>query len=236
MNNTTKRRRSPAPAKRKAKRRINLKGIFVTLSCMVLVAVVSIGGTMAWLVDKSDTVSNTFVAGNVTITLDDAKFNSKGDFINVEKDPDTNEDTDTIVNSITEATRVTSNDYKLVPGNTYHKDPTVTVKAGSEACYLFVEVDAAGTEYFTYGVDSGWTQGGTGNSVPTNVYYRTVDASTEDQKFTVLTNNIITISSTEVTSENMATVEEAAHLDFVAYAVQKDNVSTVDDAWRIAKP
>ena len=34
----------------------------------------------------------------------------------------------------------TTTDYKMVPGNTIAKDPTVTVKANSEACWLFVKV------------------------------------------------------------------------------------------------
>ena len=35
----------------------------------------------------------------------------------------------------------TTADYKMVPGNTIAKDPTVTVEANSEACWLFVKVE-----------------------------------------------------------------------------------------------
>ena len=35
----------------------------------------------------------------------------------------------------------TTADYKMIPGNTIAKDPTVTVKANSEACWLFVKVE-----------------------------------------------------------------------------------------------
>lgn len=33
----------------------------------------------------------------------------------------------------------TTANYKMVPGNTIDKDPTVTVRAKSEACWLFCE-------------------------------------------------------------------------------------------------
>ena len=39
----------------------------------------------------------------------------------------------------------TTTNYKMVPGQTIAKDPKVTVKAGSEACWLFVKI-AVGAE------------------------------------------------------------------------------------------
>ena len=45
----------------------------------------------------------------------------------------------TIGNINIELTEKTT-DYKMIPGHTIDKDPVVTVKAGSEDCYVFVEV------------------------------------------------------------------------------------------------
>ena len=75
---------------------------------------------MAYLT-STDTVENTFTVGNVKITLDEAKVNTDG----------------TLVEG---AARVKANSYKLLPGHTYTKDPTVTVKAGSESSYVRMKV------------------------------------------------------------------------------------------------
>lgn len=86
------------------------------LMAAVLLVGTSILGTMAYLT-STDTVTNTFTVGNVKITLDEAKANADG----------------TLVEG---AERVRANEYKLMPGHTYNKDPMVTVKAGSEDAYI----------------------------------------------------------------------------------------------------
>ena len=95
------------------------KALLLTL-CAVLLVAASVLGTMAYLT-STDTVTNTFTVGKVEIKLDEAKVNADG--IPVEG-----------------AARVTANSYKLMPGNTYTKDPTVTVKAGSEESYVRMKV------------------------------------------------------------------------------------------------
>ena len=95
------------------------KALLLTL-CAVLLVAASVLGTMAYLT-STDTVTNTFTVGKVEIKLDEAKVNADG--IPVEG-----------------ADRVTANSYKLMPGNTYTKDPTVTVKAGSEESYVRMKV------------------------------------------------------------------------------------------------
>ena len=95
------------------------KALLLTL-CAVLLVAASVLGTMAYLT-STDTVTNTFTIGKVEIKLDEAKVNANG--IPVEG-----------------AARVTGNSYKLMPGNTYTKDPTVTVKAGSEESYVRMKV------------------------------------------------------------------------------------------------
>lgn len=95
------------------------KALLLTL-CAVLLVAASVLGTMAYLT-STDTVTNTFTVGKVEIKLDEAKVTADG--IPVES-----------------AARVTENSYKLMPGNTYTKDPTVTVKAGSEESYVRMKV------------------------------------------------------------------------------------------------
>ena len=54
----------------------------------------------------------------------------------------------------------TTTEYKMVPGWTIAKDPKVTVKDGSEPCYVFVKIDKS-SNYSDYLDDyqvNGWTQ------------------------------------------------------------------------------
>ena len=95
------------------------KALLLTL-CAVLLVAASVLGTMAYLTSTAK-VENTFTIGKVEIKLDEAKVTADG--IPVEG-----------------AARVTENSYKLMPGNTYTKDPTVTVKAGSEESYVRMKV------------------------------------------------------------------------------------------------
>lgn len=129
-------------------------------------------------------------------------------------------------------TETTSN-YKMVPGNTIAKDPKVTVKANSEACWLFVKVEKSANlgDFITYAVADGWTalDGVTG------VYYREVAANaTDDQTFSVLKDNQVTVNNTVTKSMMDALKAENAvqpTLTFTAYAVQKDNITTAAAAW-----
>lgn len=95
------------------------KALLLTL-CAVLLVAASVMGTMAYLT-STDKVENTFTVGNVKITLDEAKVNTDG-------------------TPAAPAERVKANEYKLLPGHTYTKDPTVTVKAVSESSYVRMKV------------------------------------------------------------------------------------------------
>ena len=95
------------------------KALLLTL-CAVLLVAASVMGTMAYLT-ASDSVKNTFTVGKVKINLDEAKVNENG-------------------TPVEGAARVKENSYKLIPGVTYTKDPTVTVKSGSEKAYVRMKV------------------------------------------------------------------------------------------------
>lgn len=127
--------------------------------------------------------------------------------------------------------------FKMVPGSTISKDPKVTVKAGSEACWLFVKIDKTANldSFITYAVASNWTA----VEGETNVFYQTVANNTSDQSFDVLANN--SVSVLETVTKNMMdglNVPGATKptLTFTAYAVQQANVATAAEAWDIANP
>ena len=90
------------------------KALLLTL-CAVLLVAASVLGTMAYLTSTAK-VENTFTIGKVEITLDETDVTNPN------------------------GPRVKANSYKLMPGTTYTKDPTVTVKAGSEESYVRMKV------------------------------------------------------------------------------------------------
>ena len=132
-----------------------------------------------------------------------------------------------------ELKETTGESYKMVPGNKITKDPKVTVKANSEACWLFVKVEKSDNfdKFMTYGIADGWTalDGEDG------VYYREVTSSTTDTEYYVLSGNLVTVKDS-VTKEDFAGLKGTMPtLTFTAYACQKDNVSTATQAWNLVK-
>lgn len=126
---------------------------------------------------------------------------------------------------------------KIIPGVDIEKDPKVTVKANSEACYLFVKVEQTGNFVdgkVSYSIADGWTalEGENG------VYYREVAATTADMDFYVLKNNKITVSDklTKGDIQNLSGANKTPKLTFTAYAVQQDGITDVADAWAKANP
>ena len=197
--------------------------LFIPIMVLILVIGV-VGGTLAWLTDKTETKVNTFTVGDINITLDE-----------------------------------TTSVYKMVPGNTIDKDPSITVKGNSEKCYLFVKVDENGTtytkdnvtvnktfkDYITYEVSDGETPNGwiKLTTVHDNVWYRIVNSDSSDQKFNVIgyTNDAGQFVSNKVLVKNTVTKEmlegaatDAPELSFTAYAVQFDNMADAATAWQEA--
>ena len=141
----------------------------------------------------------------------------------------------TVVNTFTVGgvsitlTETTGESYKLTPGVTVPKDPTVTVLASSEKSWLFVKVEKenAFDTFCVCEIQEGWTalEGQQG------VYYRLVETSSADQAFPVLKNNSIYVKDT-VTEEQLNVITVNPKLTFTAYAVQKDGFSTAAAAWQ----
>lgn len=203
-------------------------------SMIAVVAVVfalcfAIGGTLAWLIDTTSEVKNTFTVGDINIELWEHNYES-----------------DTLGSDT-----VTGNDnYKMIPGDTLPKDPYVIVKANSEACWLFVKVEKSGNfdDFMTCDIADGWTQltvDAEGNAITDLVYYRNVDATGDNDSnpFYILESNKVTVNG-EVTKDKLSalTSEGVEHptLTFTAYAVQSDNVvdknnndTAADEAWGI---
>lgn len=178
---------------------------FIAMLALVLVIGCAVGGTIAWLTAQTDPVVNTFTYGDINIELTETKPENQ--------------------------------QAKIIPGVDIEKDPKVTVKANSEACWLFVKVEETGTfvdNKVTYSIADGWTQGD-GTNIPANVYYRAVDAVTNDTDFAVLKDNKIYVSE-ELSKSDIQSISDQPKLTFTAYAVQKDGIDDAATAWTKVNP
>lgn len=170
---------------------------WLSVVALVLVLCCAVGGTLAWLTDKTDPVTNTFTVGDIDIDLTESE----------------------------------DLDLKMIPGRTITKDPKVTVKAGSEACWLFVKVEKSANfaNFLTCDMAEGWTAL-TGED---GVFWREVGAVTADTFFAVLKGNKVTVQNT-VTKEMLQGVKEGTKrptMTFTAYAVQKEGFDDALTAW-----
>ena len=106
--------------------------VLILALALVLLFGVSVGGTLAWLLDDTDPVVNTFTDSDINITLEETDTNKDDD-----RDPNTNQ-------------------YQMIPGWTIDKDPEVTVVDGSEDCWLFVKITESTSpdldDYITYAI------------------------------------------------------------------------------------
>lgn len=152
--------------------------------------------------------------------------------------------TEPVVNTFTygkikiDLAETTGTEYKIIPGVNISKDPKVTVKADSEACWLFVKVAEEGTfvtDRVTYSIAEGWTALDATNHP--GVYYREVNAVTADTDFYVLAgdttypNGVVTVSENLTKAEVNSVAATQPTLTFTAYAVQKDGINTAAEAW-----
>ena len=217
------------------------KAILMAL-CAVLLVAASVMGTLAYLT-STDTVTNTFTVGKVAITLDEAKVNVNGQKL------DANDNVYAEDGSVELAARVQENDYKLMPGHEYVKDPIVHVAADSEDCYLFVKVEngiadiEASTTIADQMKDNGWTR----VSGTPNVYaYKDVVSAGDNvdvfKTFTIsgdVTNEELdgTIVVTGPSGESITAPDyRQAKIVVTAYAVQADGFAnkTAAEIWTAA--
>ena len=182
--------------------------VLLTLVCAILLVASSVLGTMAYLT-STDKVENTFNVGDaVAITLDEAKTDANGV-------------------AVTPAQRVKANTYKLMPGHSYTKDPTVHVTG--EDCYVFVTVAngistiEADTTIAAQMAAKGWKVVDATNGL--YVYATGTDAKTAVSK----TTDLVVFETFTVKSDLDHSALEAvksAKITINAYAVQKDGFET----------
>lgn len=180
----------------------------ILAACAIMLVCATIAGTLAYLTATAS-VKNTFTVGNVAITMDETDVDDST--LNEERD--------------------TENKYKLLPGQTYTKDPTIHVQAGSEDCYVFVKVEnglsaiEGGTTIAQQMRANGWTVIDEGNGI-----YGKTDPVSEDTNVVVFNN--FTISG----NTNASTLAEYANAEIkvTAYAIQAEGFDSAQAAWAAA--
>ncbi len=193
--------------------------------CAVLLVTASVLGTMAYLTSQ-DEVVNTFTVGAVSIKLDEAKVDQNGV-------------------AVKDAPRVDANSYKLIPGQSYTKDPTVTVEKGSEKAYVKMTVTVNKTDKLdaidfdlmenVEGYNSanwiakGYTEDEDNNTRTYEFWYKeAVTATSADVKLPALFQKITlpgTITNGELESFKGMTITIQAH------AIQAAGFSDATAAW-----
>ena len=187
--------------------------ILLLVVCVATLLVGAVAGTYAWLVASTAPVENTFTFGNINITLTETKGTKTDD-----------------------AGR--QYEFKILPGKTVPKDPTVTVLAGSEKCYLFFKVEEENgfSTYIDYEIADGWTALDEKNHP--GVYYRIVEENGENQPFNIIKDDQVEVNSdiTKQQIDGMVSAGTLPAMSFVAYAVQFEGVNDAATAWGIANP
>ena len=127
-------------------------------------------------------------------------------------------------------TESVAGDFMMIPGVSHTKDPRITVKGGSESCWLFCKITEGGDLdiYMDYAIDEGWTP----LASDSDVFWREVGASDSNVTFPILEGDVITVRDT-VTEQQLASITTEPTLTFFAYAIQREGVSTAQDAWQI---
>lgn len=214
------------------------KQILAMLLCAVLLVTGTVAVTVAYLTASTTVVKNTFTVGKVTIELDEVQVDPYGT-------PSTKavEGENITWTPSDSAPRIKANEYKLIPGHEYTKDPTVHVAKGSEPCWLFVKVDnglanieadveadtANGIEAIDDIADQMKAKGWSLVSGTTNVYsYKDiVDART------AAVDKVVFSEFTLKGDADVAKYKDAS-ITIDAYAVQADGFTSAAAAWAAA--
>lgn len=206
------------------KERTNKRSIAAGIAAAALAFGV-IGGSLAYLQDSTSTIENEFTYGMVDISILETAVDEYG----------------TAVSPAATVADGNSQEYKLIPGHSYTKDPVVTVTADSEDAYIFFVVDneVSDIEDATAGTiasqitTNGWTAltsantlyiDGVAKSATQTIYYKSTTSSSSDQ-------DLSTFATLNIADDAVVSTYDGDSIDVSAYAVQADGFNSALAAW-----
>ena len=231
--------------------RMKKKSLIMLLCGLIVLSSVAFG-TIAYLTDRAG-VTNRFTIGNVDITVDETEVDENGDpKPNPDYDPNDPDETDDPYLRTEE-----ENEYPLIPGSEYVKDPTMTILGGSEEAYvrmvvtinnaseidaIFAQLQAQYPDQYAAGFGFGdlvtgydgeaWVYTGETAKVDNTYvlefrYFETVEAETD----TALPPLFETICIPgELTNAQLATLE-GFYVDVNGHAIQTTGFADAEAAW-----
>ena len=123
---------------------MNRKKIITLCLSIILLALIGVGGTLAYLTSNTEQLNNRFTFSNgISMQLDEDRIDKN-------------------LHTVTEENGVIAgsdkgNDYlNVLPGEVLHKDPTVTILANSPDCYVFVSVKNPSEELLSLNISDEW--------------------------------------------------------------------------------
>lgn len=210
---------------------INKRNLLIL--CIIMILISGIYLTTSLLISKTDVAVNTFTVGQVSIKLDEAAVNKDGI-------PDS------------DAKRVIANTYHLLPGKSYVKDPTITVKKGSETSYVRMIVTLTNAkelkaifkdnflpEKYVTGYDKSiWkcvniTENQDNTITYEFRYHTVVNGYVNEKPQDVVLEPLFTNINVplEITAEQLKTLENF-EIRVVGHAIQATGFKSADEAWQ----
>ncbi|MBQ8687580.1 MAG: hypothetical protein IJ512_03380 [Ruminococcus sp.] len=199
----------------------------VLISSAAMLVTGTVFGTLAYFTAK-ETVINTFTVGKVEIDLNESDYDGDGN--------------------------TQANEYRLVPGMEYKKDPTVTVKADSESAYVRMIVTVHNystvkaliadtsngitdfTDFLGNMDDSVWVPAGSVEDTEKGTisyeyrYYTTAAGSASDVTLEPLFDTLIVPAALDG-DELQALYDGGFRIDVEGHAIQAEGFETEDAAW-----
>ena len=116
---------------------MKMKKIVATGSALALTAAVAVGGTLAYLQDSTNAVTNKFTynaaSQNVSLEIYEHKINPENPLQVFDTAYTAEDDTHFVYEG-------DAQDYTIMPGATVEKDPTLRVTSGNTKVYVYAEV------------------------------------------------------------------------------------------------
>lgn len=185
------------------------KNLLMMALSLCLVAVVAVGGTLAYLSDSAESVTNTFTFGEIEVTLSENEPKNLG-----------NASASTNING--------GYDYvNVVPGQKLDKEPTISVNTSVDA-YVFARVNV-GDNLALGEITLGWTK----VSGTDNVWYQAVSGDDDAQSLGTLF-NYVTVDNVKVNGDSATPAPTLGTVKIEVAAVQQASFDDVQAAYNAA--